>query len=1442
MMTIGATVRFLPSAVVVVAWLAVATAMAQPTAVDESAIVAATEELAKASEAYKSQLAPLEANLANHQSMMVDAQKFKNDANAALKAHEKSKKWHEKIFDDEKTKVLKLQKKAADDRVRELSQKISSTQQAIKTTEKARDTYVAFHEQKKLKADPAKLAQEAQNRTAKVEELSGDYYTRVAQKKAGERAFLNKVQTLDKLILESELAGMSDVADAIEKDRQIILDVQAQWVKGQDTAIATARRDLDAQYRENAADAIGPTQWSGSKPANDPSFLDKAAVEASALTASTIAGRALANTQQDTSVTAYIEDYGTTALIDPKTGNWDPVGVATRYGYYSKGVGRAAKDSVVDLAVMAVDIGETAAQATEEAIGQSNYLGRDKVEQVYDAGNAVIDLSDADSAEAKARRETLSKTVVGVLDKGSRELEKTAAQGEKGVLKATEGVGYVAGTVVDPVFNAKGITGAKKADAAADLEKLDDAAAATRAERVANQVDDARQTNPLNRIDADEMAGRGQAYGTSADEFASTLRDAGLEPQRKVEVGGKTYHLSQPFESDGRTWVVALEETADGKVIPRQFYLSGEHATWRAAPGFDGATINKGPRGADGKFVNEGITDVDATLQGPLDQLRADAGVKKIDAFDGKKLTTNALDSPDAGAAPKALDTDLAKASKPLPREADGKLPEGMRPDFDEGVISVTRIDDHPQYGSVERVVVASKDGSTNWIVNRAENGDVWVGGMQDASADITALGTRNEGWNLGDVTAQPKTKGTHDYVDADGWQNDVNRYMDWELKNRDLSPTPRGFEPVNGPGAPPVGPSVVVRLNDGKPTVFDAEGRQLELGEKLGEGSGAAVYAVKGRPDLVIKIGRPGSNTRLDDFGSNAIREVDPLGTVIQIPTTHGRQPIDKGLLPDVLDGDSLDGGMISIVDRAPTSFDKARKSGDDLADMSDGQKQAYRDGMAALNDKGYVLLDNHPGNYAFKKKPGTEDEWILVIVDAETMAPMKSPEAARDLQRALDDPSRYATEGMTPNATNWSNRDIGRSIHQEGLGREFDGEVDWTRWTNETGSQYTSLGGKEAATHPSVVKFNPRNGIDNPEVATPDDFVPDQVPKTARELEVAERDSRLDDYEAGLDKRRARLEVDANPSDLPTKESIGQLTARGAEKAAGELAAQGQDDPGSATQPGTDTPPEEEAGENAEKDPLILIGGGLKFDVVPSQSFAFSRTVWENEESWIEPKESTWVSLGNDTMFELEGAISLDGTNVHSQQALLGDEGSEGFKRSQAPPPPQAVIPSPPASTPADDALVILGPQVPALNHPPKEKPPEAQVLVPPPSTPISTSPPPPPPPPKETKEIRIGGGSGGVIHKGSFSVACYVFSINGDVRDVSTASITTGGSGSPSRYEVSVTGGTEFRVEHEIYVYGGYEFEIQEVRDKQGDRMQIIGNPIGTYNVGAGERSCW
>jgi hypothetical protein len=1412
---------------------------AQQSGVDKQAIEEANKNVAEAQQAYKVQLAPLEANLGNQKRFLSDAQTFKQDADAALKSYEDGKAWYEKLRDDDKTTRLKLQKDAADKLVSDHANKIRSLEQSIKTTEQARDSFIAFEEQKILKADPAKVAAEATERAAEVETLNGEYYTRVAQQNAAEISFENKLSTLDTLIAESEKAGLGDVADAIRKDREIIADVQAQWVKGQDTAIAVARRDLDNAYQSNSKDGIGPTQWANSKTANDASFIDRSAVEASVRTSNTLANSALANTQQDMSLQAFLEDYGNSALIDPKTGNWDPKGVATRYGYYAKGAGLAAKDSVVDLAVMAVDLGETAAQATEEAIGQSNYLGRDKIDKAYAAGNAVADLSDADSAEAKVRREQLSRTVTGVLDKSSRDLEQTAAQGEKGVNKAMQGTGYVVGTVLDPVFNAKGVTKAGQLDAAADLNKLDTAADATRAERAANKVDDARGTDPLNRIDADEMAGRGQYLGTSADDFAKTMREAGLEPQRTVTVGDKTFHMSQPFESDGRTWVIALEETADGKVIPRQMYLSGEHGVWRAAPGFDGSAIAKGPRGPDGKFANEGITDVDAALQGTLDELRTDFGVKKVDAFDGQQLTTKALeDASDAGKVPAALETDLTRATRPLPRDANGNLPAGMRPDFTEGIVSVTRIDDHPQYGAIDRIVVTSKDGSTNWIINRAENGDTWVGGAQDASAGLTSLGTRNQGWDLGDLTAQPKTKSPDGsgYVDAEGWKNPVNELMAWELDRADLSGR-------KGPPAPPQGPKVVVRAGEnGVPVLIDENGVRLELGEKLGEGSGAAVYAVKGRPDLVIKIGKPGANTRLDDFGAAAIREVDPTGSLIQIPETYGRQQIDNGLIPDALDGEPLNGGAVSIVDRAPQSFDKARKTADGLADMSTGQKSAYRDGMEALNAKGYALADNHPGNYAFKKVPGSEDDWILVIVDAETLIPFKSPDAARRFQQALDDPSRYAIPDIPMNDANWQRGDLdfGRAVHQEGLANEFNGEVDWTRWNRETGSKYTSLGGTAAATDPSVVKFNPMNGIKNPGIATPADYVPTRKPVDSpdplvaqtsdapgadrvdpkREATRSERDQQLDDYEAGLDKRRSRLEGEANPSNLPTRRSIAQLGARSTQAAADE-AQRGPDDE-----------------EEEEKDPFILIGEALFFEVVPEVSFAFGRTVWSDEEDWVDPGEKTYISLGDDASFELESAISLDGTNVHSQLALTGQTVTQTGDPGRSPPKPPPVRqdpPPPPAQKPPE--LVIGQPVEPIKQEPVKEEKPE------PPKEEIVEKKPPPSPPPekKEPKKIGIGTGTGGATHRTTYSFACFRIQLVGDIAYADEATFDVSGPGGSEVYDFSISG-SAIRLEHKIYSYGKYDYELESATDKEGKAMTITGNPRGSYEVTAEEKPCW
>ena len=293
--------------------------------------------------------------------------------------------------------------------------------------------------------------------------------------------------------------------------------------------------------------------------------------------------------------------------------------------------------------------------------------------------------------------------------------------------------------------------------------------------------------------------------------------------------------------------------------------------------------------------------------------------------------------------------------------------------------------------------------------------------------------------------------------------------------------------------------PPVDVRRDaDGNIVVRDAGGNELTLGEEIGRGSSTGVFKVKGRDDIVVRLSRstPGGE-KLDEFGRRAILEADPSGTLLSTPATLGSQRINTGMLPQSKHGDIIDleGGTLTIVEKAPDTFNKPGVTRSASGGMTKGQIEAYRNAMDALNKKGYVFLDNHHGNYSFRKVEGTADEWTLVIPDRESIAPAKSPEAAAKVQQALDTPQSMT--GFTPKKENWNLGDgsgPGREFTHEALA-ELDPLMDWQRWQTEAGHNYRSLG-KDGTQGEGVFPFDPRNAVDYPEAAKPLDYQPTKAP----------------------------------------------------------------------------------------------------------------------------------------------------------------------------------------------------------------------------------------------------------------------------------------------------------------------------------------------------------
>jgi len=248
------------------------------------------------------------------------------------------------------------------------------------------------------------------------------------------------------------------------------------------------------------------------------------------------------------------------------------------------------------------------------------------------------------------------------------------------------------------------------------------------------------------------------------------------------------------------------------------------------------------------------------------------------------------------------------------------------------------------------------------------------------------------------------------------------------------VAPPRSGDGPTNRPatGNPAIdaatkatSPVQIIKKGDDLYIRRQADGVILKLEKKLGSGEGSDVYAIPGRDDFVIKITKAEKNfAEFDDMGYKALKSIDPKGEFFEVPTKYSSNPVTGTNVPE------YDGAVVSTLDRAPKDFKGALKNGNEVkladgsilkpatGDMTPGQILAYQEAMTALNNKGWVWMDNKYDNYAFRHMGG--DKWKLVIVDPGGIYPAKTPAAARRTQRFIDNPSD-ATRAVNDIGSYW-------------------------------------------------------------------------------------------------------------------------------------------------------------------------------------------------------------------------------------------------------------------------------------------------------------------------------------------------------------------------------------------------------------------------------------
>jgi hypothetical protein len=349
----------------------------------------------------------------------------------------------------------------------------------------------------------------------------------------------------------------------------------------------------------------------------------------------------------------------------------------------------------------------------------------------------------------------------------------------------------------------------------------------------------------LRRIDAAAL----KAHARVGSIDPAFLTNTGLAPQRTVQIGGHTFHLSAPFNGiGGRATVIAFQETGAGTVIPRTFYMSGEHGVWRAATGYSELErlVLKGPRLSDGRFVNESAADIAAELQGPLSRWASERPMLTLADDVASRAAYGHLEGGFVGNEFGAL-VKQTDALGTLPRAP------GAAPNFAAGPLDRWTYR-HPEYGLVEGFTYASHDGDVIYVVLRDARGRVFVPSIQQGDATITGFGTRG-GAISSDFTVPPLMRGRAGYVDNPDFGNNLAN-----LFHDRLPPVLPGSSALPGTAAAAGGagnPAAINALASTHPAVQRGAQRALELGATADDVNAMLRIAANPDPRVGLEAGK---------------------------------------------------------------------------------------------------------------------------------------------------------------------------------------------------------------------------------------------------------------------------------------------------------------------------------------------------------------------------------------------------------------------------------------------------------------------------------------------------------------------------------------------------------------------------------------------------------
>jgi subtilisin family serine protease len=343
---------------------------------------------------------------------------------------------------------------AATARVAALTEQYVLITTQLENAQRAAASYDTVAALADLKANAAVRAAEEERRFQAAFVASQALQQQNAQILTGRLAFRDAMTSFETRIAAADGRGDEATATQLRTDLEWLGVYETDWVAMQTHIANGLERDLDNLLAQNAGEHLGPESAydlgnvivaRGLHPTLDAGQLQQVQLRIATFAGAvggigpeSITWRDVFNTFDQSIDEAFVNPYELiTSPIESLQGNFK---FWRRYGSYLYGVGRAAKDGVIDIVVLTGEALDTLLEIDQGIFNVTfgtdvQWFGNENLQFIQTVGQNL-------SAEQAAE---MASAIASAID---RQIEQNAASGERGINDMLDSTGYVAGTIL----------------------------------------------------------------------------------------------------------------------------------------------------------------------------------------------------------------------------------------------------------------------------------------------------------------------------------------------------------------------------------------------------------------------------------------------------------------------------------------------------------------------------------------------------------------------------------------------------------------------------------------------------------------------------------------------------------------------------------------------------------------------------------------------------------------------------------------------------------------------------------------------------------------------------------------------------------------------------------------------------------------------------------